>query len=58
VHADGQRGYGLCGEVLDGLGAILVRRGHHLHEGDKAMAADVANRQRAPMGSKPPFSTF
>ena len=55
MHADLQGGYGLGGEILDGLGAVLVRRGNDLHEGDEAMAADVAYRQRAPTGQRGGF---
>ena len=55
VHAEVQRGYGLGGEILDGLGAVLVRRGHDFHERDEAMAADVAYRQCARTGQRGGF---
>ena len=47
MDAHVQGGQDLVGELLDVPGAILVRRRHDLHQGHQAMAADVANGQRA-----------
>ena len=47
MHAEVQGGRGLGHELLDVAGAVLVRRRDDLDEGDEAVAADVANGQRA-----------